>query len=41
MSTAKRKNTEDTKNNVMEDNKPKVVENVGPNFLLIDWAMSI
>ena len=36
MSTAKRKNTEDIKNNVMEDNTPKVVENFGPNFLLID-----
>jgi hypothetical protein len=36
MSTAKRKNTEDTKNSVMEDITPKVVKKVGPNFLLID-----
>jgi hypothetical protein len=26
---------------VMEDITPKVVKKVGPNFLLIDWAMSI
>lgn len=41
MSAANKKNTEDTKKRVMEDITPNVVKNFGPNFLLIDWAISI